>query len=179
MYAPSLGVIVMRRDLLPRIKTTFIGGGMVDDVTSETEYILSADSVNHAYTKFEAGLQAWGEIIALGAAIEWLMEAKKSSRVEEYEERVFKILQDTPGINLINQGPTPTIAWYHDKLDAHLLSEALSDEGIMTRSGYFCCHYYLDKVKHYPPLVRMSLGLHNKESDIDHVAAVLTSLARR
>jgi cysteine desulfurase/selenocysteine lyase len=178
MYAPSLGVIVMRRDLLPRIKTTFIGGGMVDDVTSETDFILSADSANHAYTKFEAGLQAWGEIIALGAAIEWLMEAKKSSRVEEYEERLFKILQDTPGINLINQVPSPTISWYHDNIDAHLLSEALSDEGIMTRSGYFCCHYYLGQVKKYPPLVRMSLGLHNKESDIDHVATVLKKLAK-
>ncbi len=177
MYAPSLGVIVMRRDLLPRIKTTFIGGGMVDDVTSETDYVLSADSPQHAYTKFEAGLQAWGEIIALGAAIKWLMEAKKSSRVEEYAERLHKILSDTPGINVISPTPSPTMSWYHDKLDAHLLSEALSDEGIMTRSGYFCAHYYLDAVKHYPPLVRMSLGLHNKESDIDHVAAVLKKLA--
>jgi cysteine desulfurase/selenocysteine lyase len=178
MYAPSLGVIVMRRDLLPRLDTTFIGGGMVDDVTGESEYILSANSPNHAYTKFEAGLQAWGEIIALGAAIEWLIQAKQSSRVEEYAGRLHQILRDTPGINLISQTPAPTMAWYHDKLDAHLLSEALSDQGIMTRSGYFCCHYYLDHVKHYPPLVRMSLGLHNKETDIDKIAAVLANIAR-
>ena len=178
MYAPSLGVIVMRRDLLPRIETSFIGGGMVDDVTDKENFILSANSPNHAYTKFEAGLQPWGEIIALGAAIEWLETAKKSSRVEEYAERLYQILRDTPGINVVNHAPSPTISWYHDKLDAHLLSEALSDQGIMTRSGYFCCHYYLDKVKHYPPLVRMSLGLHNKATDIDQVAAVLTKIAR-
>ncbi|MCL2174367.1 aminotransferase class V-fold PLP-dependent enzyme [Candidatus Saccharibacteria bacterium] len=173
MYAPSLGVIVMRRDLLPRIQTSFIGGGMVDDVTSENGYLLSADHPDHAYTKFEAGLQAWGEIIALGTAIEWLTEAKKSSRVEEYANQLFQILKNTPGINVINQTPTPTISWYHEKLDAHLLAEALSDQGIMTRSGYFCCHYYLDKVKKYPPLVRMSLGLHNKATDIERIADVL------
>jgi cysteine desulfurase/selenocysteine lyase len=178
MYAPSLGVIVMQRQLLPRIDTTFIGGGMVDDVTGENQYILSADSPNHAYTKFEAGLQAWGEIIALGAAVQWLMEAKKSSRVEEYAARLHQILLDMPAVNVLNLSPSPTISWYHDKLDAHLLSEALSDKGIMTRSGYFCCHYYLDHLKHYPPLVRMSLGLHNKESDIDRVAAVLAKIAR-
>ncbi|MDR1969749.1 MAG: aminotransferase class V-fold PLP-dependent enzyme [Candidatus Nomurabacteria bacterium] len=178
LYAPSLGVIVMRRDLLPRITTSFIGGGMVDDVTSEDSYILSADSPNHAYTKFEAGLQAWGEIIALGAAIEWLTDAKESSRIEEYANHLYQILCDTPGVNVINQTSTSIISWYHDKLDAHLLAEALSDHGIMTRSGYFCCHYYLDKIKHYPPLVRMSLGLHNKASDIDKVAAVLASFSR-
>jgi len=178
MYAPSLGVIVARRDLLPRIKSSFIGGGMVDNVTGETDYILSADSANHAYTKFEAGLQAWGEIIALSTTIEWLMKAKKSSRVDEYAERLFGALKDMAGVNLINTTPTPTISWYHDKIDAHLLSEALSDQGIMTRSGYFCCHYYLSQVKQYPPLIRMSLGLHSKETDIDRTIAVLQKLAK-
>jgi cysteine desulfurase/selenocysteine lyase len=177
MYAPSLGVIVMRRDLLPRVSSSFIGGGMVDDVTGESDYLLSADSPGHAYTKFEAGLQAWGEIIALGAAIKWLEETKKSSHIEEYAGRLYQVLSDTPGINLINSRPSPVISWYHDRLDSHLLSEALSDKGIMTRSGYFCCHYYLDKVKNLPPLVRMSLGLHNKEADIDLVADVLNKMA--
>ena len=177
MYAPSLGVMVVRRDLLPRIDTSFIGGGMVDDVPSENSYVLSADGSNHIYTKFEAGLQAWGEIIAFGVAIEWLTEARKSSRVDEYAAQLFQILKNTPGINVINQEPTPTISWYHDRIGSHLLSEALSDQGIMTRSGYFCCHYYLGRVKQYPPLVRMSLGLHNRASDISRVEQVLKSLS--
>ena len=32
MYGPSLGVMVVRHDLFKKIETSFIGGGMVDDV---------------------------------------------------------------------------------------------------------------------------------------------------
>ena len=177
MYGPSLGAMVVRRDLLPRLDTTFIGGGMVDDVTSDS-FVLSADSPPHAYTKFEAGLQPYAEIIGLSAAIDWLDRAKSASRIDEYADRLYQILESTPGVNVINTAATPIISWYHDKLDAHLLSEALSDAGIMTRSGYFCVHYYLDHVKHYPPLVRMSLGLHNRASDIDRVEEVLKNLGK-
>ena len=173
MYAPSLGVIVMRRDFASNIESTFIGGGMVDDVPKIDDYVLSADSSQHIYTKFEAGLQSWGEIIALGKAIEWLKTAKKNSKVDELSEKLINGLKQIPTINVINNSTTPTISWYSDKIDSHLLAKALSDEGVMVRSGYFCCHYYLDQVKHYPPLVRMSLALHNTEADVDKVLEVL------
>jgi selenocysteine lyase/cysteine desulfurase len=88
-------------------------------------------------------------------------------------EKLITGLKNIPTIHVINSSTTPTIAWYSDKIDAHLLAEALSDENIMVRSGYFCCHYYLDQVKHYPPLIRMSVALHNTEADIDKVLQVL------
>jgi cysteine desulfurase/selenocysteine lyase len=85
-------------------------------------------------------------------------------------------LKQIPTINVVNITTTPTIAWYSDKIDAHLLAQALSDAGIMVRSGYFCCHYYLDQVKQYPPLIRMSLALHNTEADVDKTLAVLNGV---
>jgi cysteine desulfurase/selenocysteine lyase len=173
MYAPSLGVIVLRRDFAPKIETSFIGGGMVDDVPAVDRYVLSADSPEHIYTKFEAGLQAWGEIIALGAAIEWLKVAKTHSQIDKLSNKLMEGLKKLPTVNVVNFTTTPTIAWYSDKIEAHLLAQALSDAGIMVRSGYFCCHYYLDQVKHYPPLVRMSVALHNTEADIDKTLDVL------
>jgi Selenocysteine lyase len=173
MYAPSLGVIVMRRDFEPKIETSFIGGGMVDDVPGIDKYILSASSSQNIHTKFEAGLQAWGEIIAFGKAIEWLKVVKKSSQVDKLSEKLIDGLKQIPTINVVNNTTIPTIVWYSDKIEAHLLAEALSDKGIMVRSGYFCCHYYLDQVKHYPPLIRMSVALHNTEADIDKTLEVL------
>jgi cysteine desulfurase/selenocysteine lyase len=79
MYGPSLGIMIVRRDLFSKIDTSFIGGGMVDDVEKES-YQLSADSPNHAYTKFESGLQAWGEIVAFGEAIKWLEKRSKADK---------------------------------------------------------------------------------------------------
>ena len=168
MYGPSLGFMVVRRDLFKKIETSFIGGGMVDDVDKES-YKLSAESANHAYTKFESGLQAWGEIVAFGAAIKWIngrTKAEKENFRKQYE-RLFDYLSGQERVHLVNTEPNPTMSFYIDGLDSHLVGGALSNEGIMARTGYFCVHYYLDHVKHYPPLIRFSMGYHIRPSDID------------
>ena len=174
MYGPSLGVMIVRRDLFKLIDTSFIGGGMVDDVDKDS-YKLSAESPNHAYTKFESGLQAWGEIIAFGEAIKWLEKRSKADKknLEECAQRLFDFLKSQPKVHLINEEPNPTMSFYIDGLDSHMLGAALSNEGIMARTGYFCVHYYLDHVMHYPPLIRFSFGYHIRPSDIDKTIKIL------
>jgi len=181
MYAASLGGIIIRRDFAKLIDTDFIGGGMVDDVDKET-YLLSKENPDHAHTQFEAGLQAWGEIIALGAAIDWLNARTKEDKAElkTHSEWLFEFLKNQPHLHLINNTPSTTMSFYVDKkevgFDSHTLGAALADEGIMARTGYFCVHYYLDHVKHYPPLIRFSLGYHTRKSDIDKVIAALEKI---
>jgi len=194
MYAPSLGGIIMRKDFEPLIETSFIGGGMVDDVDLET-YLLSKDNPDHLYTKFEAGLQAWGEIIALGSAIDWLEKLPKSAKktLEENEQRVFDFFEKYGStgevdkdieerrshkgkLHLLNYEPSSTMSFYVDGLDSHLLGEALANEGIMTRTGYFCVHYYLDHRMHFPPLVRLSFGYQNTPEQIDKLLSVLKNI---
>ena len=174
MYGPSLGVMIVRRDLFKLIDTSFIGGGMVDDVDKES-YQLSAESPNHAYTKFESGLQAWGEIVAFGEAIKWLEKRSKADKknLEECAQRLFDFLKSQPKVHLINEAPNPTMSFYIEGLDSHMLGTALSNEGIMARTGYFCVHYYLDHVMHYPPLIRFSFGYHIRPSDIDKTISIL------
>ena len=178
MYAPSLGGIIIKKDFAKLIDTNFIGGGMVDDVGKET-YLLSKDNKEHLYTQFEAGLQAWGEIIGLGAAIDWLNSLTKEDhqRLKDCTERLFDILESKSKIHLINKEPATTMSFYIDKkemgYDSHVLGAALADAGIMARTGYFCVHYYLDHVKHYPPLVRFSLGYHTRPGDIDRIEEAL------
>ena len=181
MYAPSLGGIIIKKDFAKLIDTTFIGGGMVDDVDEET-YLLSKDNPEHLYTQFEAGLQAWGEIIGLGAAIDWLDSLIKEDHklLQENSERLFDALSAKETIHLVNKSPATTISCYVDKAelgyDSHVLGAALADTGIMARTGYFCAHYYLDHVKHYPPLIRFSLGYHTRKSDIDKLIATLENI---
>ncbi len=174
MYGPSLGVMIVRRDLFSKIETSFIGGGMVDDVEKES-YKLSAESPNHAYTKFESGLQAWGEIIAFGEAIKWIENRSKADKqnLADCAQRLFDFLKSQPKVHLINEEPNPTMSFYIEGLDSHMLGAALSNEGIMARTGYFCVHYYLDHVMHYPPLIRFSFGYHIRPSDIDKTIKIL------
>lgn len=170
MYGASLGIIIARRDLIPKLTANFIGGGMVDDV-HEDEYFLSAKNPDHAYTIFESGLQAWGEIVAFDAALTWLEGLSKSDKAQMHDncQRIFDFLQSQPRVHLMNKTATPAFSFYIDGLDSHLVGEALSDEGIMARTGYFCVHYYLGQVLKVPPMIRFSLGYHVREADVDKV----------
>lgn len=179
MYAPSLGVMVIRKDLLPKLETVFIGGGMVDDV-DKNSYLLSAENPEHIYTRFEAGLQAWGEIIALGKAIDWLEKLPKARKklLENNAKKLFDFLSSSEKVHLVNKEANPTISFYVEGIDSHLLGAALGDKGIMARTGYFCAHYYLDKVLGLPPLIRFSLGYQTSEEDIDRVIEILGKVVK-
>ena len=177
LYAPSLGVIVWNDKLVEKMSVGFIGGGMVDDVNADS-YLLSAENKEHRYTRFEAGLMAWGEIVALGVALDWLKKLPKSAwkTLEDNSKDLYDFLKSSEKVHLINKTANPTMSFYVDKIDSHLLGEALSRENIMARTGYFCAHYYLDHVLNCPPLIRFSLGLHNRPEDIEKVKKTLEKI---
>ncbi len=179
MYGPSLGILVWRDDLLTHLEPQWLGGGMVDDVFAE-DFQLSADNKEHRYTRFEAGLQAWGEIVGFEAGLKWLERVPKSAWQEfqqNYTE-LFEFLNGSSRVHLVNIEPNPTMSFYIEGVDSHLLGAALSRENIMARTGYFCAHYYLDHVLHLPPLVRFSLGLHNRPEDIEKIKQTLEKLLK-
>lgn len=177
LYAPSLGVIIWRDDLMDRMVQGFVGGGMVDDV-EESAYILSATGKEHRYTRFEAGLQAWGEIVGLGAALDWLNKLPKQAwqNLENNYNELYDFLNSSNKVHMVNHQANPTMSFYVDGMDSHLLGAALSREDIMARTGYFCVHYYLDHVLGLPPLMRFSLGLHNRPEDIEKVKKVMAKI---
>ena len=174
LYAPSLGVIVWHDNLDDCLLPLWLGGGMVDDVERDS-FILSAEGKEHRYTRFESGLQAWGEIIGLGAALDWLEKVPKTKwqELEKNSQELYEFLSQSSRVHLVNHEANPTMSFYVEGLDSHLLGEALSRENIMARTGYFCVHYYLDHVLGLPPLMRFSLGLHNRPEDIEKIKKVL------
>lgn len=179
MYGPSLGVLVWRDDLLTHLEPQWLGGGMVDDVFAD-DFQLSADNKEHRYTRFEAGLQAWGEIVGFEAGLKWLEKVPKSAwrEFEKNYTELFNFLDNSDKVHLVNAEPNPTMSFYVEGVDSHLLGTALSRENIMARTGYFCAHYYLDHVLGLPPLVRFSLGLHNRSEDIEKVEKTLSKLLK-
>lgn len=170
MYSASLGIMVVRKDFAKFINSSFIGGGTVSGVLKDDYTMLDGE---HIYSILEPGLQAWGEIIALKTAIDWLKKQKKKSQVDKFAKEIFEFIKIQPGVSVVNKKSSPVISFYHKDIEAHLIAQALSDEGIMVRSGYFCCHYYLKELKKYPHLVRISIGLHNTKEDINKLKEVL------
>ncbi len=177
LYAPSLGVIVWRDELVRKMDVGFVGGGMVDDVKRDS-YLLSAEGKEHRYTRFEAGLQAWGEIVGLGAALDWLSKVSKKNwkNLENNYTELYNFLKSSDKVHLVNKEANPTMSFYVEGMDSHLLGTALSRENIMARTGYFCAHYYLDHVLNLPPLIRFSLGLHNRPEDVEKVKKIMQKI---
>lgn len=179
MYGASLGVVIARTDLLESLETTFVGGGMVSDVTEESFDLLP----DEPHARLEAGLQAWGEIIALGAAIRWLGEVRPEGRepaehIRVLSQRLFDGLRGIPGLSVLNETAAPVVSVWSPSQDSHRLAVFLSRAGIMVRSGYFCAHHYVREVLGLPPLLRFSLGLHNTEEDVDCAISTLDRLMR-
>lgn len=179
MYAASLGVIVISKDIVKSLSKSFIGGGMVTCVKEQT-YTLHPDDTA---SWLEPGLQAYGEIISLKQAIEWLKTVKPyglkpSEYINNMSEKLHKGLSEIPDIIMINNNPSSVISIYSKNIDSHRLAIFLSASGIMTRSGYFCCHYYLlDKLK-MPPLLRFSIGLHTTENDIIRTIEIMKKITK-
>jgi cysteine desulfurase/selenocysteine lyase len=168
MYSSSLGVIVIRKKLLESLDKKFVGGGMVASVKHDSYQLLPEEEM---YSWLEPGLQAWGEIISLGRAVKWLQTVRPQGlKPAEYIDKISKQLYDglleIPGLKVLNSQAASVISVYSPNIDAHRLAIFLSGAGIMVRSGYFCCHYYLIEKLKMPPLLRFSIGLHTTENDI-------------
>lgn len=179
MYAPSLGVVIIKDELLSRLQHYFVGGGMVHAVNEHSYELLPDDLSSH----LEPGLQDFGAILALGRAIEWLEKVRpfgESAKdyLDKLSTKLFDGITSIDGLSLSNHTASSVISFYSTKHDAHKLSIYLSAAGVMSRSGTFCCHYYLNEIKKSPPLIRFSLGLHNTVADIDTALATLEKVQK-
>lgn len=169
IYGPSIGIIVIKHTLLARLKQTLLGGGMVEDVS---EHAFTPLKGEYASTLLELGLQDYAGIVGLCEALRW-NKKHDFSDIKNHAEEIYNWLSAQPSVHVVNSAPGPVISFYSDKIDAHQLAIYLSEQGIMARSGYFCCHYYLKHIKNYPPLLRISLGAHNTKEQVEKLTDML------
>ncbi len=169
MYGPSIGFIIIKRSLVERLDPFFIGGGTVSDARRDDYDLLHTGEEAHAV--LEPGLQNWGGILGLGEAVRWMN--RSASTEEELGKALFTGLQSESRVHLLNRAPSGIASFWVDGIDAHQLALYLSQRDIMCRSGYFCCHSYLEHQLHLPPLLRVSLGRYNTAA---HVETFLSSL---
>ncbi len=176
MYGPSVGFVIIKKQLLRSLDYVFIGGGTVQDVQRDEFTLIQNDDELEAL--LEPGLQNYAGIVGLEAAIRWRKDARQNDREQELIKTLFTALNDVPNIHILNPFPSPIVSFYSEKMDAHKIATFLGQAGIMCRSGYFCCHYFLREVRNLPPLVRVSLGLHNTSEDIATLKEKLSILLR-
>ncbi len=181
MYAPSLGFIVIKKELLKQLDNFLLGGGTVNDVT-ENDFELIREEPE-VYAPLELGLQNWAGLVGLHETLNWLEKFKPEGKGQNEQQhamadQLWQGLKSIPEVKIVNEKASVINAIYSDKIDAHRLAMFLGSQQIMCRSGYFCCHYYLQHVKKYPPLLRISLGLQNTSEQIEKFLSILQQLIK-
>jgi selenocysteine lyase/cysteine desulfurase len=194
MNAPSVGFIIVKKKLVSQLECFWIGGSTVQDVKRDSYELIEAE--DEIYARIEPGLQNYAGIVGLGESLRWQKQFKISLNPQtetsgnyknwlqtldsktlqnldshEYLEHLSNYLADQlsqiPDLTRLNHNPSSIVSFYSKKIDSHKLGTFLDNAGIMCRTGYHCCHYYLKDLKKLPPLFRISLGLHNNGQQID------------
>ena len=166
------GVLCGKRNRLEAL-TPFLYGGLMIESVSDTE-----STFREIPYRFEAGTPAVGEVIGMGAAIDFI-EAIDRQKLLQHEEHLtkytWKQLQEVFGDRIRLLGPDPenhphagVISLTLDGIHPHDISQILAEENICVRAGAHCAmplHRAVDIAYHSS--LRASFSIYNDESDVD------------
>lgn len=167
LYGPNgIGVLWADKDILFNMPPYQGGGDMIETVSFNTQTTFKSGPA-----RFEAGTPAIAEVIALGAAIDYI-EAIGLDKIAEYEADLLKYMQiqlnDIEGIRLYGTAKDKigiisfTVDWAHISDVAMILDQC----GVAVRTGHHCCMPLMERFG-IDGTIRASLGLYNNKADID------------
>jgi cysteine desulfurase/selenocysteine lyase len=180
MLGPTgVGALWARRDLLESMPPFLTGGSMIGDV----QWTRSTWApVPH---KFEAGTPNIADVIAFGAAIEYLAQLGMAN-VREHEKAMtgyaLRVLRDAhPEVTLY--GPNDlewrggVVAFNVRNVHPHDVGQLLDDQGIAIRAGHHCCRP-LHTMMAAPASARASFYVYNTFEEIDALSRGLDRVRR-
>jgi cysteine desulfurase/selenocysteine lyase len=174
MCGPTgIGALWGRRKILEAMPPFLGGGSMIREVT------LQSTTYAGLPARFEAGTPAIGEAIALGEAVDFLIDVGMD-KIFAHEQYLIgyalERLSEVEGLRVY--GPLSleqrggALSFTLDGVHPHDIAAVLDGEGVAVRAGHHCCqplHTLLD----VPATARASFYLYNIPEEIDRLAAGL------
>lgn len=175
LYGPTgVGVLYGKRELLEKMPPIEGGGDMIQSVT------LRETTVNRLPVKFEAGTPMIAEVIALGAAIDYLSEIGMDT-IASWEQELLayatKKLSRVEGLKIIGTAAKKGAIINFVVEGTHPLDLAtlLDCRGIAIRTGHHCSQPALERFG-VKSTARISFGLYNTFEEIDQFVASLQAI---
>ena len=176
MYAPmGVGVMYGREEILGQLPPYQGGGEMIKDVTFErTTY-------NELPFRFEAGTPSVGDVLGLGAAIDFMKEQGIESIARHEEEMLhyaMKQLKEVPGMRFFGTAPhkAGVVSFLLGNAHPYDVGTLLDKLGIAVRTGHHCTQPVMDRYG-IPGTVRASFACYTKRDDIDALVNALNRIA--
>ena len=168
MLGPTgVGVLWGRRELLADLDPFLGGGEMISVVTREES---SWAALPH---KFEAGTPNIADVIAFGAALDFLNEVGMDAIAEhdaEITSYAVERLSRLEGLDIY--GPanpderSAVIAFNYRDIHSHDVATILDRSGIAVRAGHHCAQPLMRTLE-VPATARASFYLYNQRSEVD------------
>ena len=171
-YGPSgIGVLYGKYQLLEKMPPYQFGGDMVEQVSYEkTTFDLPP-------ARFEAGTPAIVEAIALGVALEYMMNlglaniTKHETELVAYAHERFSEVKGFKEIGTA-AGKGGVFSFVLGDIHPQDVAFILDKEGVSIRTGHHCAQPLVERMG-YTSLARASLGLYSTKEDIDIFVAAL------
>ncbi|MGB6837353.1 MAG: cysteine desulfurase [Dehalococcoidia bacterium] len=179
MLGPTgVGVLYGKRELLQEMDPFLGGGEMIKRVR------LEEATWNDLPWKYEAGTQSIADVIAFGAAIEYLqglgMENVRAHEVELLDYALRR-LSEVPKLTIY--GPTTSeerggaISFNYADLHPHDLGTVLDHHGVAIRAGHHCAQPLMARLD-CVATARASFYVYNREDEVDALIAGIHAAAR-
>ena len=176
MYAPmGVGVMYGREELLSQLPPYQGGGEMIKDVTFEkTTY-------NELPFRFEAGTPSVGDVLGLGAAIDF-MQQEGIEKIGRHEEELMHYATERllaiPGIRLFGTAPhkAGVISFLLGDAHPYDVGTLLDKLGVAVRTGHHCTQPIMDRYG-IPGTVRASFACYTTREDVDALVEALNRIA--
>lgn len=172
-YAPNgVGVLHAAYETLLELRPWLGGGDMIKTVDWD------CSTWNDPPWKFEAGTSAVGDVVALGAAIDFLsglgMDAVRAHE-RSLTEYALERLPEVPGIALV--GPAAherggVLSFTLEGIHPHDIGELCNRHAVCVRTGHHCAQPLMRRLG-VPATARASFGVHNDRDDVDALVASL------
>ena len=176
MYAPmGVGVMYGREELLSQLPPYQGGGEMIKDVTFErTTY-------NELPFRFEAGTPSVGDVLGLGAAIDFMQE-QGIEHIAHHEDELLHYaterLLTVPGMRLFGTAShkAGVISFLIGEAHPYDVGTLLDKLGVAVRTGHHCTQPIMDRYG-IPGTVRASFACYTTHDDVDALVAALNRIA--
>ena len=140
MYGPTgVGFLYGRRELLEALPPANFGGSMVELAWMDRPAQYMAPPA-----KFEAGTQPVAQVVAAGAAAEWMMAIGMDAIAAHEHEVAAELLKlgDVDGVRILgpreNRDRIGTVAFDVDGVHPHDVGQFIDAQGIAIRVGHHC-----------------------------------------
>ncbi len=166
MYGPTgIGVLYGKEALLESMPPYQGGGEMIERVTFEKT------TFDELPRKFEAGTPPIADAIALGTAIDFLVEIGLAN-IQSHEAELLKLatqlVANVPELKLVgtSRDKIGIVSVHIPEIHSHDIGTVLDLEGVAVRTGHHCCMPLMARLG-ITGTTRASFGVYNTQSEVE------------